>query len=155
MGFRNGGHTRKFYATQVEKIYSLLQKKVSQEDSNIDIAKYLSICDKLGEAPDPDRMPLETSDFPEEVQTAFFVFDYLQDRWEGMSGSYLGKEWSNIEFLFDLFDIQERRTVLYFIKLWENVLVNYKAEKSERKRKAEERKNSSGSAGNFTHNVRG
>ena len=155
MGFRNGGHTRKFYATQVEKIYSLLQKKVSQEDSNIDIAKYLSICDKLGEAPDPDRMPLETSDFPEEVQTAFFVFDYLQDRWEGMSGSYLGKEWSNIEFLFDLFDIQERCTVLYFIKLWENVLVNYRAEKSERKRKAEERKNSSGSAGNFTHNVRG
>ena len=75
--------------------------------------------------------------------------------YEGLYVDEEGKEWSNIEFLFDLFDIQERRTVLYFIKLWENVLVNYRAEKSERKRKAEERKNSSGSAGNFTHNIRG
>ena len=101
-------------------------------------------------------MPLDSSDFPYEVQVAFFIFGFLEDVWEGMSGSYLGKEWSNIEFLFDLFDIQERRTVLYFIKLWENVLVNYRAEKSERKRKAEERKRKSAGGGkNYTHNVKG
>jgi hypothetical protein len=40
------------------------------------------------------------------------------------------------------------------MKLYENQLVTYKAEKSEQKRKAEERKAKSGGK-NYTHNVKG
>ena len=40
-------------------------------------------------------MPLEPSGFPEEVQVAFFMFSCLSDNWDGMSGSYLGKNWDN------------------------------------------------------------
>ena len=40
------------------------------------------------------------------------------------------------------------------MKLWENILVEYKAQKAERKKKADER-GSAGGGKNFTHNVKG
>jgi len=99
-------------------------------------------------------MPLETSDFPSEVQVAFFIFGFLEDNWEGMSGTYLGKKWHNIEYLFNLYQVQEQTTILYIIKLWENILVEYKSDKADKKRKADERR-SAGGGKNFTHNVKG
>ena len=99
-------------------------------------------------------MPLETSDFPSEVQAAFFIFGFLEDNWEGMSGTYLGKKWNNLEYLFRLYQVQEQTTILYIMKLWENILVEYKAQKAEKKKKADERK-SAGGGKNFTHNVKG
>ena len=55
---------------------------------------YLRICEQTGEEPDPKKMPPDRSEFPKEVQEAFFIHDLLPDRWEGMSGSYLGKDYS-------------------------------------------------------------
>ncbi len=116
--------------------------------------KYLSICEQLGEEPDPDKMPLETSDFPAEVQVAFFIFGFLEDNWDGMSGTYMGKNWGNLEFLFKLYTVQEPKTIVYIMKLWEGIIVNYRSEKADKRRKAEERKSASGGK-NFTHNVKG
>ena len=99
-------------------------------------------------------MPLETSDFPYEVQVAFFIFGFLEDNWEGMSGSYLGKYWSNIEYLFKVYEVEEVRTILYIMKMWEGILIVHRQKKSEKKRKADERK-SAGGGKNFTHNVKG
>ena len=99
-------------------------------------------------------MPLESADFPVEVQVAFFVFGYLEDRWEGMSGSYLGKNWNNLEYLFKLFKIEEPRLTLEIMKIYESVIVQHKAEEAEKRRKAEERRSSSGGK-NYTHNVKG
>jgi|TARA_R110000823_G_scaffold11358_1_gene38761 hypothetical protein len=114
----------------------------------------LLICHQLGEEPDPDKMPLEISDFPSEIQVAFFIFGFLEDNWDGMSGSYMGKNWNNIEYLFNLYNIDEPRTLLYLMKLWEGILVAHRADKAQRKQKADERK-SAGGGKNFTHNVKG
>jgi hypothetical protein len=101
-------------------------------------------------------MPLDSSVFPEEVQVAFFVFSLLSDKWEGMSGTYMGKEWEGLEYIFDLYSIQDRKVVFFFMKMYELLVVNHKAEQSEKKRKAEERKSKSAGGGkNYTHNVRG
>jgi len=99
-------------------------------------------------------MPLETSDLPSEVQVAFFIFGFLEDNWEGMSGTYLGKHWSNIEYLFNLYEIEEPKTIITIMKLYERVVIEYKEKKSQERRKAEERK-SSGGGKNYTHNVKG
>jgi hypothetical protein len=99
-------------------------------------------------------MPLEVSGFPAEVQVAFFLYGFLEDRYEGMSGSYMGKSWNNIEFLFHTYQIQEPKVTLYYMKLLENISVGHKAELAQRKQKADERK-SAGGGKNFTHNVKG
>ena len=85
---------------------------------------------------------------------AFFIFDLMTDNWEGNTGSYMGKNWSNIEFLFDTYEVEDRPVGVYFLKSYEILLVNQKAEESERKRKAEERKAQRGGK-NYTHNVQG
>lgn len=99
-------------------------------------------------------MPLTLSDFPHEVQVAFFIFDFLPDNWEGMSGYYLGKLWGGVDYLFKVHRVDDIPTILYIMKLWENIIVTHRAEKADKKRKAEERK-SAGGGKNFTHNVKG
>lgn len=126
-----------------------------QQSSQIDVDKYLKICEQLGEEPDPEKMPLDASDFPEEVQVAFFVFNMLSDVWDGMSGSYMGKNWTDAELIFKIHHIQNKPVVLYFAKMYERILMNHRAEESEKKRKAEERKSKTGGGKNYTHNVRG
>ena len=101
-------------------------------------------------------MPLDPSDFPEEVQVAFFIFSFLTDRWEGMSGTYMGKNWDSIEYIMSLYEIQNPRIVFRFMKMYEIELVNYRAQEAEKRRKAEERKaKSAGGGKNYTHNVKG
>jgi len=100
-------------------------------------------------------MPLEPSDFPEEVQVAFFMLSYLSDNWEGMSGTYMGKVWNDIEYLFKLHQVDNPKQILYFMKLYERLIVDYKMEQADNKRKAEERKAQSASGKQYTHNVKG
>ena len=45
--------------------------------------------------------------------------------------------------------------MLYILKMYEGIVVAHRAEESERKRKADERKSSAGGGKNFTHNVKG
>ena len=116
--------------------------------------KYLLLCEQLGETPDPTKMPLELSDFPEEVQVAFFMFSLLPDHWEGMSGTYMGKYWDGIDYFFKVYGVENPKQILYFMKLYENTLVSYRAEKAEQKRKADERKSKSGGK-NYTYNIKG
>jgi hypothetical protein len=98
------------------------------------------LCEQLEQEPDPDKMPLDASVFPPEVQVAFFVFDLLSDRWDGMSGTYLGKDWSSADFIFKVYKIEDIEHVTYFAKLYENILIKYRAEEAEKKRKASERR---------------
>ncbi len=100
-------------------------------------------------------MPLDPSDLPEVVQVAFFLFGLLEDIWEGMSGSYMGKRWDNIEYLFKLYEVEEPKTMMFIMKMYEGIVVRQKAEEAEKRRKAEERKSSAGGGKNFTHNVKG
>lgn len=102
-------------------------------------------------------MPLELSDFPEEVQVAFFVFSLLTDRWEGMSGSYLGKHWEGVDYIFKMYNISDPTTIYFYMKTWENILVAHRLQEAEQKRKAEDRKRKSSAGGGktYTHNVQG
>ena len=77
---------------------------------------YLEICDHRGVLPDPEQMPPERGDYPYEVQVAFFIHDLMPDRWEGMSGNYMGKEYAALQVLLDTYDVKERQVVCLFLK---------------------------------------
>tara|TARA_B100000287_G_scaffold430246_1_gene485121 strand:- start:13357 stop:13659 length:303 start_codon:yes stop_codon:yes gene_type:complete len=100
-------------------------------------------------------MPLDASAFPEEVQVAFFMYNSVSDRWDGMSGTYMGKNWVETPQLFDLYKIENPKEILFFMQLYDGVLISRRAQEAERKRKAEERKKQQASGKNYTHNVRG
>ena len=85
-------------------------------------------------------MPLDASAFPYEVQVAFFVHDLLSDKWDGASGSYLGKDWSSVDFIFKTYNIEDVQSVVYFAKMYENLIIHARLEENNKKQKAEERK---------------
>ena len=94
------------------------------------------LCEQLGQDPDPNKMPLEASAFPYEVQVAFFMFDLLSDRWDGMSGTYLGKDWGSADFLFKTYNFDvHKKDVIYYAKLYENLVIKAKMEQQKAKEK--------------------
>ncbi len=81
------------------------------------------------------------------------MFDLLSDVYEGMSGTYMGKDWSHCTQLFDVWEIDDPRIVLYFMKVYERIIMQDKLEEAQRREKAEKHKAKSGK--NYTHNVKG
>ena len=65
-------------------------------------------------------MPPDDSDFPLEVQLAFYMHSLMPDRWDGMSGSYLGKDWSSLNVLLKVHKVENQKEVLFFLKHIEN-----------------------------------
>jgi hypothetical protein len=97
-------------------------------------------------------MPLTAADFPAEVQVAFFMYSFLSDRWEGMSGTYMGKDWNPLEAIFDIHKVVDREQVLLFMKMYEQSIVAYRQKKADAKAK---QKKPRGDKKDFTHNVQG
>jgi hypothetical protein len=99
-------------------------------------------------------MPLEASAFPDEVQVAFFIYEQISEKYEGMSGSYMGKNWAEADFIFNIHDIQQRTTVFYFMQMYDSLVIKKRAEEAKRRDKSNERK-SAGGGKQFTHNIQG
>lgn len=92
--------------------------------------------ERLGREPDPNKMPLEIVDFPFEVQIAFFIHSLLPDNWDGASGTYLGKDWSALIGLLDIYEVEHRREVTVFVKqidMYNMKQINDKLEKQRKK----------------------
>lgn len=71
------------------------------------------MCEMMGSTPLEEEIPVEISDFEDEVQTAFEIYNILPDIWEGMSGSYLGKNYAAIESLFNGYSIDVSDRLIY------------------------------------------
>ena len=137
MGYGNCRRSRKFYWTQVEQILAILQRFF--KDTDIDLDKYLLICEQLGQEPDPDKMPPDRAILPYEVQVAFLLHDILPDRWDGMSGSYFGKDMSALGTLLDVYEVEDKKTVVYFLKHIEAYNSQSINKKLDEQRKSKER----------------
>jgi len=67
----------------------------------------------MGSEPVDSEIPVELADFPDMVQTAFLVYGYMRDVWEGMSGTYMGKDMSGLSTIFEILEVeQEERKIL-------------------------------------------
>jgi hypothetical protein len=85
-------------------------------------------------------MPPAMEDFPSEVQEAFLLHSCLPERWDGMNGMYLGKDWSALGTLLDVFEIEDKKTVVYMLKAIDDRNSNSINRKvSERQRTAQRR----------------
>ena len=74
------------------------------------------MCEQLGQEPDFNEMPPEMGDFPLEIQEAFVVHAMLPDKWDGASGSYMGKDWSPLMDLMTIQEVDDRKTTTFFLK---------------------------------------
>ena len=73
---------------------------------------YFEMCDMLGEEPVELDIPLDSNDFPLLVQQTLMVYGYLEDKWDSMSGTFLGKNYSTVFKFFDLFEVDSIERLL-------------------------------------------
>lgn len=94
--------------------------------------QYFEMCEALGSEPIDSEIPVELSDFPYEIQETFNIYYLLSDIWDGMNGTYQGKNTSIVFNLFDLYKIDKEDQLVYlmFIRGIDSVrkrLINEKA----------------------------
>jgi hypothetical protein len=59
----------------------------------------------------------EGENWPILFQQAFAVWGNLSDQWDGMSGSYFGKQMSGIQDIMNILEIEEQKEVLKIVKI--------------------------------------
>lgn len=75
--------------------------------------QYFDMCEMLGTQPKEEEIPVELDDLPLEAQTALIIYRILRDDWEGMSGTYMGKNINGIFDIFTAYDVDPRDKKFY------------------------------------------
>lgn len=60
----------------------------------------------LGNEPVLEEIPISREDLFPETQLVFYLYDKLSSKWEGFSGTYLGKDLSILPILFDEYEYE-------------------------------------------------
>ena len=92
------------------------------------------MCELLKNEPIEEEIPVDRGDLKIDTQLAFQVYDKLQAKWEGMSGSYLGKDLSLIPILMDhyKFDKSLKYYVWEIIPIIDNIVAKDISEQQKR-----------------------
>ena len=83
----------------------------------------------MGWEPKDDDMPVDPSTLSLEAQQALTLLNALPDNWEGMSGSWMGKDYSGLEAIMNIYQIEDRKTVFELLREAEAELGKYYAQK--------------------------
>lgn len=102
-----------FVQEEKESLLKRLENLYVNLDTGMTQEKYLSICEQLGQEPNPDKMPPSWEDLPEIAQTAINTFNALGDRVYPEIG-YVGKDYTNLPILIDIYGIEDTD---YFIEI--------------------------------------
>ena len=106
----------------------------------MDLEKVLRVHEQLGTEPGEDEIPPAMEDFPYEVQEAFDIYNLLGDRWEGMSGTYMGKDMSTYIDFCKLRSVDDLNINLYLVKMIDSIRMGIMTKKAEKKAKERNKK---------------
>lgn len=100
--------------------------------------QYLMMCEQLGNEPIDEEIPMDFNEFPNVVQEALNIFSILPDNWEGMSGTYMGKDYSILPYLMDeIFCVEDKQQTMQFLLIIGNIIMEIRSrEQKARQRKA-------------------
>ena len=68
----------------------------------------------MGVEPKEDEIPKDPSTFSLEAQQALTMMNALPDMWEGMNGTWLGKDYSGLGDVMEIYDINKKREVFRY-----------------------------------------
>ena len=114
MDYRNSRRFRKFYQDQVKEILGLLDEQY--KEGQLDLETHYKIAEQTGQAVDESNLPPTLNDYPYEVQCAFMIHDILPDKYDTNMGFHMGKDWSPINTLLELYEIEDKKITIYFLQ---------------------------------------
>ncbi len=95
----------------------------------MDTDQYILMCEQMGWEPEVSKIPKDPSEFSLEVQHALIMFNALPDNWEGMSGSWMGKDYSGLMDIMDIYQVDNKKDVFELLKVAEAEASKYYAQK--------------------------
>lgn len=92
---------------------------------------YFEMCRQLEQEPIESEIPLDLSDFPDIYQDIYSIYHILSDNWDPMGGNYMGKDYSIVFNLFDLYNVdpQDRLLAMGLLQFVDSVRSKTIAEK--------------------------
>jgi hypothetical protein len=120
--------------------------------------QYLEMCESLGTEPSIEEIPLEYTDFPPALQIVLELFGFLPDRWEGMSGTYMGKDYTLFPYLAEIYGVEDPKFTLLMLSVLEkeySKVINKEQEIKKEQKKASKAAKSPRGKAIGTHNLSG
>lgn len=114
MDYRNSWRFRKFYRDQVTEVLGLFDEQY--RDGQLDLETHYKIAEQTGQAVDESKLPPTLNDYPYEVQCAFLIHDSLPDKYDTNVGIHMGKDWTALNTLLEIYEIEDKKTVIYFLQ---------------------------------------
>lgn len=87
------------------------------------------MCEQMGWEPRDEEIPIDPSFLSLEAQETLIVLNSLPDLWDGMGGNWLGKDYSGLSAILDIYEVEDRKTVFELLKVAETELSKFYAQK--------------------------
>jgi len=84
----------------------------------------------MGWEPKEEELPQDGTNLSLECQQALTILNALPDMWEGMNGTWLGKDYSGLSAVMDIYEVESRREVFELLKEAESIIGKYYAQQS-------------------------
>ena len=91
--------------------------------------QYIEMCEQMGWEVDESQIPKDPSTFSFEVQQALTLFNVLPDIIEGMNGLWLGKNYSGLSDIMDIYNVINKREVFELLKVAEGEASKFYSQK--------------------------
>ena len=92
--------------------------------------QYFQMCEQMGWEPKEEDIPLDPSTLSLNVQQALVVFNALPDIWGGMSGTWMGKDYSGLSAILEIYEVEDYRDVFELVKIAEREASKYYSQKA-------------------------
>jgi hypothetical protein len=91
--------------------------------------QYILMCEQMGWEIDENQLPKDPSTLSIECQQALLLLNTLPDKWEGMSGTWMGKDYAGLEAILNIYEIVDRREVFELLQVAEDEMGKFYAQK--------------------------
>ena len=91
--------------------------------------QYLLMCEQMGWEPREEDIPMEVDSLSYNSQCALILFQALPDNWEGMSGSWMGNDYSGLMDIMNIYQIDNKKEIFELLKVAEVEASKYYAQK--------------------------
>ena len=95
----------------------------------MDTEQYFQMCEQMGWEPKEEELPKDPAYLSYNVQCTLVLYNALPDKWEGMSGSWMGKDYSGLMDIMNIYEIDNKREVFDLLKIAEGEASKFYAEK--------------------------
>ena len=83
----------------------------------------------MGWEPKAEEIPLDPAHLDYVVQCALVLFNCLPDKWEGMSGSWMGKDYAGLMDIMDIYQMDNKKDTFTLLKVAEREAFKFYSEK--------------------------